>query len=102
MESVGHHYIDGPSLCNRLNAVFGQEELWNLAAIETLSEANSSELGKLWMQVQQGPVTLSTEDLCNALCNAYQVITLDLSLASDEATQIQIDDGVAVLDQLGK
>lgn len=92
--------ISGGACSAVLSAVAGPEESWILTNIETLSDVPARELGDLWRQVQTGPVTLTTIDLCAALNLASQVVTLDVRLVENLAVELLIEDGVTVICQL--
>jgi hypothetical protein len=88
--------ITGGSCSVVLSAAVNPEKTWILTSIETLSDVPARELGDLWRQVQTGPVTLTTVDLCAALDLASQVVTLDVKLVENLAVELLIEDGVTV------
>lgn len=94
--SLQNFPISGGACSVALSAVAGPAKTWILANIETLSDVPSRELGDLWRQVQTGPVTLTTVDLCAALDSASQVVTLDVKLVENLAVELLIEDGVTV------
>ena len=61
--------ISGDACSGVFNAAAALDKKWVLTNIETLSEVPAKALGDLWRQVRNGPVTVTTSDLCAALCN---------------------------------
>jgi hypothetical protein len=99
--SLGTFPITGSNVSAVLGELYLPEQLWILADIETLSDADALVLGDLWRRVRVGPVTLSTRELCDALGLANQVVSLDMRLKADLSVELLIEDGVKVVCSLG-
>lgn len=68
-------------------------EMWLLKDIETLSDGDAWELGRLWRETREGRVEISTKELCEALKGASQVICLDMASIKTPGKELFIEDG---------
>jgi hypothetical protein len=100
-DSIKGHPISGADIATTLGGLFKKDELWLLSDIETLSDAQAGEratvLGDLWRGTRQAPIAISTGDLCFALDQASQIVSLDIHLESDPNVQLLVEDGLRVL-----
>jgi len=94
--SLENFPIDGITCSNVLNNAATSEKNWILSNIETLTDVPALALGDLWEKVQNGPLTITTSNLCKALDLASQVIILDVRLAENPSIQLYIDDGLMI------
>lgn len=88
--------LSGPMVSAALRTATRPEQLWIMTDIETLAEPSATSLGDLWRRVHEGPVNLRTNDLCDILDHAKQVISLVIRLDSDSSIHLVVEDGVAV------
>lgn len=84
--------ITGEAVCSVLVTLW-PERKWSVKGLETLSSKAEEKLGQLWRQVQSGETQLTTQQICEALQRADQVITLDICLVGDESRELLIEDG---------
>jgi hypothetical protein len=92
--------IDGPAVCRALQDAAGFDEQWIIRSIETLTSRDSLRLGDLWRQSNEADVIISTRELCEALKDADQVITLDIYLRSNKSIELLIEDSMAIINGL--
>lgn len=92
--------IDGNAFCSFMHTYLDSNVVWKLSAIETLTDAPALDLGKLWTTLQEKAVLLSTSELCSALINANQIITLEVADEKDASVQILIEDGEMVVNTI--
>lgn len=70
-----------------------EKDFWILSEIETLTDLNSFKLGDLWFRTRESAVEIYAIDICCALREASQIITLDLVLKKNTSIFILIEDG---------
>lgn len=94
--SLNEFPLSGSAVSAALRAAANPEQLWTMTDIETLAEPPATLLGELWRRVQEGPVSLRTDDLCETLGHAIQVISLDVRLDFDSSIRLAVEDGIVV------
>jgi len=67
-------------------------DVWILRSIETLSHAPS-----FWRKVAEAPIEVQTNELCFALKQAFQVVTLDAELKGCPEKRLVVDDGEIIV-----
>jgi hypothetical protein len=72
-------------------------DVWILRSIETLSHAPSLPLGDFWRKVAEAPIEVQTNELCFALKQAFQVVTLDAELKGCPEKRLVVDDGEIIV-----
>ncbi|MGF6418242.1 hypothetical protein ABH900_001721 [Stenotrophomonas sp. AN71] len=86
--------ITGDRVVEALRTNFSTNDVWLLSDFDVPSGAKSQEiLSHLRERMADGPLEVSTADLCDALAGAPQVWVLDIRLSSDEGVQLYIEDG---------
>ena len=88
--------ISGEQICEALRAVAQPEQIWILKDIETLAQAPARLLGHLWERVRRSPIEIRTRDLCEALSQAAQVISLEIHLSSPSSNYLLVEDGMVI------
>jgi hypothetical protein len=94
--SLNDFPITGNACSAMLRAATTSEQMWVVKSIETLAELPALALGNLWRDVQAGPATITSSELCSALALASQVVSLDAWLQENPSVKILIEDGVTV------
>jgi hypothetical protein len=94
--SLNDFPITGSACSAMLKAATNSQQIWVVKSIETLAEFPALALGKFWRDVQAGPATITTGELCSVLDLASQVVTLDAWLEENPSVKILIEDGIVV------
>ncbi len=86
--------ITGDRVVEALGTNFSTNDMWLLSDLDVPSGAKSQAiLSQLRDRMEDGPLEVSTVDLCNALADAPQVWVLNVRLSSDYEVQLYIEDG---------
>jgi hypothetical protein len=94
MKTVWSFPITGNRVSEVLRGAFDADEMWLVSHLDVPSgTASSTMLSVLRGRMENGPATVSTGDLCDALAGAPQVWVLDICLSSDRGVQLYIEDG---------
>ncbi|WP_164116824.1 hypothetical protein [Stenotrophomonas maltophilia] len=94
MTTVWNFPITGDRVGEVLMGAFGADETWLVSHMDVPSGTTSSTiLGVLRERMANGPATVSTGNLCDALAGVPQVWVLDVCLSSDKDVQLYIEDG---------
>lgn len=73
---------------------------WQLMFVTATSEVASEQLYDLWKRSGYESITISTNDLCAALGEAFQVISLQIVSVLDPGCGLLIEDGEIYEDTL--
>lgn len=92
-DSLKDFPITGEACCMVLCKGAELTEMWILKDIETLSDGDAWELGRLWKETREKSVEISTKDLCEALKGASQVVHLDMASIKTPTKELFIEDG---------
>lgn len=86
--------IRGDSVVDAVRKNFSTNDMWLLSHLDVPSGTKSQAiLSHLRERMVNGPLEVSTDDLCDALADAPQVWVLDIRLSSDHEVQLYIEDG---------
>lgn len=95
--------ITGDRVVEVLRESFSTNDIWLLSHLDVPSGAKSKAiLSHLRERMVNGPLEVSTGDLCDALADAPQVWVLDIRLLSDPEVQLYIEDGEVFEENLGR
>ncbi len=95
--------ITGNRVAEEMLSKFSANEVWVISYMDIPSGIGDfTILDDIRERVVNGPVKVSSADLCNALAGAPQVWVLDIRLSSDSTVQLYIEDGEVFEMNLGR
>jgi hypothetical protein len=95
--------ITGSRVAEEILSKFSANEVWEISYMDIPSGTGDfTVLNDIRDRVANGPVKVSSADLCNALAGAPQVWVLDMRLSSDDKVQLCIEDGEVFEMNLGR
>jgi hypothetical protein len=93
--------ITGDRVVEAVRKNFSTNDMWLLSHLDVPSATKSQAiLSYLRERIVNGPLEVSTGDLCDALADAPQVWVLDIRLLFDHEVQLYIEDGEIFKDDL--